>query len=67
VVIAFAVTLLVVSLEVVPKSAKELLHTMHGFVAFGVCFVMQVSVWAEHRRFFRHYPLNHGHTAAGTA
>ena len=55
-VFAFAVTLLVVSLEV-PKSAQELLHTMHGFVAFGVCFVLLISVWAEHSRFFRHYPL----------
>jgi uncharacterized membrane protein len=42
-VFAFAVTLLVVSLEV-PKSAHELLQTMHGFVAFGICFVLLISV-----------------------
>ena len=62
-VFAFAVTLLVVSLEV-PKSAHELLHTMHGFVAFGVCFVLLISVWAEHSRFFRHYPLTDGVTVS---
>ena len=62
-VFAFAVTLLVVSLEV-PKSAHELLQTMHGFVAFGVCFVLLISVWAEHSRFFRHYPLTDGITVS---
>ena len=62
-VFAFAVTLLVVSLEV-PKSAHELLHTMHGFVAFGVCFVLLISVWAEHSRFFRRYPLTDGVTVS---
>jgi uncharacterized membrane protein len=62
-VFAFAVTLLVVSLEV-PKSAHELLQTMHGFVAFGVCFVLLISVWAEHSRFFRHYPLTDGVTVS---
>lgn len=62
-VFAFAVTLLVVSLEV-PKSAHELLQTMHGFVAFGVCFVLLITVWAEHSRFFRHYPLTDGITVS---
>jgi uncharacterized membrane protein len=36
-VFAFAVTLLVVSLEV-PKSFSELLATIRGFAAFGICF-----------------------------
>ena len=36
-VFAFAVTLLIVSLEV-PKSFEELMVTMRGFVAFGICF-----------------------------
>jgi Endosomal/lysosomal potassium channel TMEM175 len=38
-VFAFAVTLLVVSLEV-PKTFPELLVAMHGFLAFGVCFAL---------------------------
>ncbi|MES2295964.1 MAG: TMEM175 family protein [Pseudomonadota bacterium] len=60
-VFAFAVTLLVVSLEV-PKSAHELFETMHGVIAFGVCFALLVLVWVEHARFFRHYPLTDART-----
>jgi uncharacterized membrane protein len=55
-VFAFAVTLLVVSLEV-PKSAQELFHTLWGFVAFGVCFTFLVLVWFDHHSFFKRYPL----------
>jgi uncharacterized membrane protein len=55
-VFAFAVTLLVVSLEV-PKTFPELLAAMHGFVAFGVCFALLANVWHEHYRFFRRYAL----------
>jgi len=38
-VFAFAVTLLVVSLEV-PKTFPKLFAAMHGFVGFGVCFAL---------------------------
>ena len=38
---AFAITLLVVSLEV-PKTFGELREMMHGFFAFGLCFQMPV-------------------------
>src|ERR1700684_4436715 len=55
-VFAFAVTLLVVSLEV-PKTFPELFAAMHGFFAFGVCFALLVNVWYEHYRFFRRYAL----------
>ena len=55
-VFAFAVTLLVVSLEV-PHSAQELFHAMQGFLAFGVCFVFLVMVWLDHHSFFRDYAL----------
>ena len=55
-VFAFAVTLLVVSLEV-PKSFTELVAVMKGFVAFGICFAMLVLVWKEHTVFFRRYGL----------
>jgi uncharacterized membrane protein len=55
-VFAFAVTLLVVSLEV-PKTLPELLTAMHGFLAFGVCFALLANVWYEHYRFFRRYAL----------
>lgn len=55
-VFAFAVTLLVVSLEV-PKTFDELLDTMRGFLAFAISFVLLLSVWYEHYKFFRRYGL----------
>ena len=55
-VFAFAITLLVVSLEV-PRSFNELIHTMRGFPAFAVCFALLFQVWWRHYRFFRAYDL----------
>lgn len=55
-VFAFAVTLLVVSLEV-PKSFHELMQVMRGFVPFGFCFALLVLAWFNHCRFFRRYGL----------
>lgn len=55
-VFAFAVTLLVVSLEV-PKSYSELIEAMRGFPAFGICFALLSVVWYEHYRYFRRYGL----------
>jgi len=60
-VFAFAVTLLVVSLEV-PKSTHDLFVAGRGFVAFGVCFAFLMLFWIEHARFFKRYPLNDGRT-----
>ena len=56
-VFAFAVTLLVVSLEV-PKTFDELLATMRGFFAFAICFYLLLIVWYEHYKYFRRYGLN---------
>jgi uncharacterized membrane protein len=55
-VFAFAITLLVVSLEV-PKTFTELAETMHGFGAFLVSFVLLFSVWFTQYKFFRRYGL----------
>jgi uncharacterized membrane protein len=55
-VFAFAVTLLVVSLEV-PKTFDELVLVMKGFVAFAICFAVLALVWKEHAVFFRRYGL----------
>jgi hypothetical protein len=55
-VFAFAVTLLVVSLEV-PKTFNELAVIMRGFVAFAICFALLMQVWYEQYRFFRRYNL----------
>jgi hypothetical protein len=55
-VFAFAITLLVVSLEV-PRTFHELAATMRGFLAFGVCFTLLTVLWHEHYVFFRRYAL----------
>lgn len=58
-VFGFAITLLVVSLEV-PRTAAELLHAMRGMVSFAACFAMLVLVWHHQYRFFRRYGLEDG-------
>jgi hypothetical protein len=65
-VFAFAVTLLVVSLEV-PSTFDELLATMRGFFAFAVCFWLLFVVWHDHYRYFRRYGISDGTTARLTA
>lgn len=55
-VFGFAVTLLVVSLEV-PKTFEELLVAMRGFPAFAVSFALLFMIWWRHYTFFRRYDL----------
>lgn len=55
-VFAFAITLLVVSLDV-PSSFDDLVATMRGFVAFGLCFALLIHLWYSHNLFFRRYAL----------
>jgi uncharacterized membrane protein len=55
-VFGFAITLLVVSLEV-PRTFDELMAAMRGFPAFAVCFALIFQVWRRHYRFFRDYDL----------
>ncbi len=56
-VFGFALTLLVVSLQV-PQTFNELLQAINGFFAFGVSFALLTSVWFSHYRFFRRYGLD---------
>lgn len=60
-VFAFAVTLLVVSLEV-PHTFEELMVAMKGFIAFAICFATLVQVWHRHYIFSRRYGLQTGYT-----
>ena len=55
-VFAFALTLLVVSLEV-PKSYVELIATVRGFTSFGFSFALLATIWALHVRYFKRYGL----------
>lgn len=54
---AFALTLLVVSLEV-PRSYDELLAALHNFIAFAITFAALVWLWYQHYQFFRRYRLS---------
>lgn len=60
-VFGFAITLLVVSLEV-PQSFAELWRAMLGFPAFAASFALLAMVWVNQHRFFRRYGLQDGTT-----
>src|SRR3954452_8465212 len=55
-VFAFAVTLLVVSLEV-PKTFNELQALMRGVFPFAISFALLMQVWHEQYLYFRRYNL----------
>jgi hypothetical protein len=55
-VFGFAITLLIVSLEV-PRTSGELLQTMRGFIAFALTFAVLYSFWHRQFIFFRRYGL----------
>jgi uncharacterized membrane protein len=55
-VFGFALTLLVVSLDV-PKDFKDLMNAMRGFPAFAVCFLLLVLIWNAHYNYCRRYGL----------
>jgi uncharacterized membrane protein len=55
-VFAFALTLLVVSLDV-PTSYDDLIRLMAGFVPFAASFALLTWIWYEHNVFFRRYGL----------
>ncbi len=60
-VFAFALTLLVVALEV-PKSYDELMKLVGGFLSFACCFSVLLLIWYEHNLFFRRYGLSDPYT-----
>ena len=64
-VFGFAVTLLVVSLEV-PKTFDDLLAMMRGLPAFAVSFALLFQIWWRHYGFFRRYDLEDGPVIALT-
>ncbi len=57
--IAFAATLLVVSLDP-PRSYDELITNLYGFVPFGLSFAALFYMWFVHSVLFRRYKLNDG-------
>jgi uncharacterized membrane protein len=57
VVFGFALTLLVVSLEV-PRTYDQFHAALLGFLPFAVCFFFLILIWMAHFRFFRRYGLH---------
>lgn len=55
-VFAFAVTLLIISLEV-PRTFNELYTAMRGFLPFAVSFAMLLQIWHAQYLWFRRYAL----------
>lgn len=53
-VFGFALTLLVVSLEV-PESFEDMKTILSGFLPFGLMFALICWIWYEHYAFFRKY------------
>ena len=60
-VFAFAVTLLVVALEV-PHSFEGLMDVVRGFPAFVICFALLMQFWNAHYKYHRRYGLDDGFT-----
>jgi uncharacterized membrane protein len=61
-VFGFAITLLIVALEV-PRTSGELMATMRGFISFGVTFALLYMLWYRQFLFFRRYGLEDRTTA----
>src|SRR5215831_17378322 len=61
-VFAFAVTLLIVSLEV-PRTFAELHETLAGFLPFAISFAMLFQIWYAQFLWFRRYGLQDAITA----
>jgi|SRR5665213_361852 len=59
-VFAFAVTLIIVSLEV-PRTFDELFEVFKGIFSFAVCFALLFVIWNSQNIFFRRYGLNNAY------
>ena len=57
IVFGFALTLLVVSLDV-PHTFAEFHATLRGFFPFAICFTLLFAIWHGHYKFFRRYGLH---------
>ncbi len=56
-VFAFAITLLIVALEV-PRTFDELSLALQGFFAFAISFALLFLIWYKQNKFFRNYGLD---------
>ena len=61
---AFAVTLLVISFDGLPKSAHELVAAYKGIPAFAASFLLLATFWRAHERWSRWYGLDDSRSTA---
>jgi uncharacterized membrane protein len=54
---AFAVTLMVVSVDIIPRSYDEMIAAMKGVPAFGISFAMIMLFWHGHWKWSRRFGL----------
>jgi uncharacterized membrane protein len=59
-VFAFAITLIMVSLEV-PRTFDELFEVFKGFFSFACCFGILFIIWNNQNIYFRRYGLNNAY------
>lgn len=59
---AFAVTMLVISIDTIPGNLEELLFALKGVPAFAASFASIALIWAGHNRWSRRYGLEDGLT-----
>lgn len=59
-VFTFAITLIMVSLEV-PRTFDELFEVFRGFLAFACCFSIVFIIWNNQNIYFRRYGLNNAY------
>ena len=52
---AFAVTLLVISIDAIPDSREALVVALKAVPSFAACFAMIAMFWAAHARWSRRY------------
>ena len=56
-VFGFAISLLIISLEV-PKNSGEMLRSLVGFIPFAFCFAAIFGIWRAQYTFFRRYGMH---------
>lgn len=59
---AFAVTMLVISIDTIPGNFPELVEALKGVPAFAASFASIMLLWAGHNRWSRRYGLEDGLT-----
>lgn len=59
---AFAITLMVISIDAIPDTAQELLDALKSVPAFGASFLLIVLFWKGHANWSRRYGLDDRHS-----